>query len=249
MLRFFRQIRKNLMEQNKIRSYFFYAFGEIALVMIGILLALQVNNLNEQSKLINEEQVILMALTEEIEGNIEELIGATERSEERIQEIKGLLKYTGPQNPDLNKTYSDSLVSHMDVYVTAEVAYSVLDDLLSTGRIHLIRNDDLKYRLSTRKQFYADEVLENEARIIKLTQDILLPYILKNYPRATVQFENYTGFQSRFNNDFKRIYHDPLFENLLIQKWIYFESGIYGYKRVIDDLNELLILVESELKS
>lgn len=44
MLRFFRQIRKKLMEQKKIRTYLFYAIGEIALVMIGILLALQVNN-------------------------------------------------------------------------------------------------------------------------------------------------------------------------------------------------------------
>jgi len=48
MLRFFRQIRKTLMEQNKIRTYLLYAVGEIALVMIGILLALQVNNWNEE---------------------------------------------------------------------------------------------------------------------------------------------------------------------------------------------------------
>ena len=50
MLRFLRHIRKKLMEQNKISSYLFYAIGEIALVMIGILLALQVNNWNEQRK-------------------------------------------------------------------------------------------------------------------------------------------------------------------------------------------------------
>ena len=44
MLRIFHHIRKTLMEQNKVRSYVLYAIGEIALVMIGILLALQVNN-------------------------------------------------------------------------------------------------------------------------------------------------------------------------------------------------------------
>ena len=50
MLKFFRQIRKQLMKQNKVRSYLFYAVGEILLVVIGILIALQVNNWNEQRK-------------------------------------------------------------------------------------------------------------------------------------------------------------------------------------------------------
>ncbi|MDT0559136.1 DUF6090 family protein [Ichthyenterobacterium sp. W332] len=50
MIKFFRHIRKSLLEQNKMGRYFKYAIGEITLVMIGILLALQVNNWNEQQK-------------------------------------------------------------------------------------------------------------------------------------------------------------------------------------------------------
>ncbi len=59
MLRFFRQIRKKLMEQNKLRTYLLYAVGEITLVMIGILLALQVNNWNEERKDNNNEAFYL----------------------------------------------------------------------------------------------------------------------------------------------------------------------------------------------
>ena len=51
MIRFFRNIRKQLITQTRIRKYLFYAFGEIILVMMGILLALQVNNWNEERKL------------------------------------------------------------------------------------------------------------------------------------------------------------------------------------------------------
>ena len=51
MLKFFRTIRKKLIEQSKVRNYFFYAIGEILLVVIGILIALQVNNWNEERKL------------------------------------------------------------------------------------------------------------------------------------------------------------------------------------------------------
>ncbi len=50
MLGFLRRIRRSLIEEGHLRKYFVYAAGEILLVMIGILLALQVNNWNERSK-------------------------------------------------------------------------------------------------------------------------------------------------------------------------------------------------------
>ena len=46
MLKFFRKIRRNLLTQNKFSKYLFYAIGEILLVVIGILIALQINNWN-----------------------------------------------------------------------------------------------------------------------------------------------------------------------------------------------------------
>ena len=51
MIKFFRHIRKSMIMKNNTLKYFKYAIGEIALVMIGILLALQVNNWNEEKKL------------------------------------------------------------------------------------------------------------------------------------------------------------------------------------------------------
>ena len=55
MLRFFRYIRQTLLEQGKMKKYVLYALGEILLVMVGILLALQVSNWNEGRKLVQEE--------------------------------------------------------------------------------------------------------------------------------------------------------------------------------------------------
>ena len=80
MISFFRQIRKNLMEQNpsngrtsKTRSYLFYAIGEIALVVIGILIALQINNWNEWRKDRLKEVKILKELSENLQINIQRL--------------------------------------------------------------------------------------------------------------------------------------------------------------------------------
>ena len=72
MLRFFRHIRKKLIEQNKIRTYIFYAIGEILLVVIGILIALQVNTWNENRIQRNQESHYLEKLTEEMNGIREE---------------------------------------------------------------------------------------------------------------------------------------------------------------------------------
>ncbi len=66
MLRFFRQIRQKLLADNKISKYLFYAAGEILLVVVGILLALQINNWNEERKLVEREITLLNNIREDI---------------------------------------------------------------------------------------------------------------------------------------------------------------------------------------
>ena len=59
MIKFFRHIRKSLLMENKTSKYFKYAIGEIILVVIGILIALQINNWNESRKLQEETNTYL----------------------------------------------------------------------------------------------------------------------------------------------------------------------------------------------
>ncbi len=63
MIQFFRKIRQNLISEGKTGRYLKYAIGEIVLVMIGILLALQVNNWNENRKAKIREKELLVNLT------------------------------------------------------------------------------------------------------------------------------------------------------------------------------------------
>ena len=79
MIKFFRKIRQNLLMENKNSKYIKYAFGEIILVMIGILLALQVNNWNEKRKLSNSIESLLVVFENELEANIEESMGLIRR--------------------------------------------------------------------------------------------------------------------------------------------------------------------------
>ena len=61
MINLFKKIRKKLLSKNKFSSYLIYAIGEIVLVVIGILIALQINNWNEYKK---KEQYELSLLKE-----------------------------------------------------------------------------------------------------------------------------------------------------------------------------------------
>ena len=71
MINFFRRIRQKLFSENKFSKYLIYALGEIILVVIGILIALQINNWNEQRKAIIQEKALLANLVTSIESDKE----------------------------------------------------------------------------------------------------------------------------------------------------------------------------------
>lgn len=66
MIKFFRNIRHRLIKSNRISKYFLYAVGEIFLVVIGILIALQVNEWHQNRERIDQEQVLLLQLKKEL---------------------------------------------------------------------------------------------------------------------------------------------------------------------------------------
>ena len=65
MIKFFRNIRRQFLSQNRFSKYFLYVVGEIVLVVVGILIALQVNNWNESLKTAVEAQEYIKSFSEE----------------------------------------------------------------------------------------------------------------------------------------------------------------------------------------
>ncbi|WP_296619327.1 DUF6090 family protein [Marivirga sp.] len=103
MIKLFRKIRQKLIEQQKVRSYFFYAIGEIFLVVIGILIAISINNWNQNKTYKNELNQIVKEVSNDLNQDIEFLNLMIEISEETIYSIDNLL------NND-NKMSEDSLL-------------------------------------------------------------------------------------------------------------------------------------------
>ena len=74
MIKFFRHIRRSLIQENKMGKYFKYAIGEIILVVLGILIALQINNWNENKKIENEITQTISDLENDLTYNHKEAL-------------------------------------------------------------------------------------------------------------------------------------------------------------------------------
>jgi hypothetical protein len=91
MIKFFRKIRQNLLMENKTGKYFKYAIGEIVLVVVGILIALQINNWNEKIKTQENVQAQLINLIDAIESDVKSYENLLAREGFRFHAVKYLL--------------------------------------------------------------------------------------------------------------------------------------------------------------
>ncbi|SEL78317.1 hypothetical protein SAMN04488008_105187 [Maribacter orientalis] len=111
MIKFFRRIRQRLLTENKFYKYLLYAFGEIVLVVIGILIALQINNWNEEQKNKAIEQQLLISLLQEFETNLTILTKTIETNTAIIEGSLEIGKFTGPSLPIISeKEMSQNMV-------------------------------------------------------------------------------------------------------------------------------------------
>lgn len=128
MIKFFRKIRYNLMEQNKTGKYFKYAIGEIILVVIGILIALQINNWNEERKNNSYELKLLEQLKKDLVLNSDDLKGNLSLQQKGINSAQLLLDSFSNNVP-----YHDSLLVHFanagiwTKFIVNEGAYKTIE--------------------------------------------------------------------------------------------------------------------------
>ena len=144
MIKFFRQIRQNLIMENKTSKYLKYALGEIFLVVIGILIALSINNWNEGRKNLKKEQEILIQLKEEYESNLTQLEEKMAQRSLIVQSSKKLLTVID-QN---NTIHLDSLILKFTDIFRDPTFDPIKNDLITSGNIRLIQNKELKRHLS-----------------------------------------------------------------------------------------------------
>lgn len=156
MLRFFRHIRKKLLEKNKIRTYLLYAIGEIFLVVIGILIALQVNNWNEARKEARTTEVILKNLYVDIQEDLENLESLKQMLSERKANADYLLNIINSQGTIIDTTRTVVALTRVGWILNYTPTFATYNEITNSGRLSLIESVELKKQLADYKSQVED---------------------------------------------------------------------------------------------
>lgn len=116
MIKFFRKIRQKLITENKFSKYVIYAIGEIILVVIGILIALSINNWNTNKINQSESKEFNQRLLNEFSGNLDLADTKIEQMEGIINSSKSILELFNKMPSDDNSKTLDSLL-YIALYV------------------------------------------------------------------------------------------------------------------------------------
>lgn len=147
MIKFFRQVRKKLLEANKLGRYLTYAIGEIVLVVIGILIALQVNDLNEERKNRILEAEYYCKLLEDLNQDVIEINKQLDLNELRINNSNKfihLLQQPSFTQPEIMEAMLGSVSKTTFTFKPSMAAF---EDLKSSGNLGLLKDLNIKNKL------------------------------------------------------------------------------------------------------
>jgi len=239
MLTFLRKIRKSLIETGSARKYFLYAIGEIALVVIGILIAVQINNWNENRKTKKTERKYLIELTQALELDISDLQINIKTSQKTIQSIDILLNHF-----EKNLPYIDSLSIHFansTLFTNLITDASAYEKLLARG-LDIVSNDSLQSKIVNYYDFSSAFLKTNEEMVVN-------PHHNLSVKPAMMEKFNYSWvLKPAIPNSYETLKSDSEYLSLLktTQEIISYQQKLS--KSLIEEASSLQIDIRKELQ-
>ena len=246
MIKFFRRIKQQLLTENKFSKYLIYAIGEIILVVIGILIAISINNWNGNRKDIAKKEMQLKALQIEFTSNLTQLNKVLYYDNLVINTTKKVLQ-VNPENSI--KISIDSLrywLQSSSTRWTFNPINGALRSAISSGEIHLIKSDSLVDLLFGWQDVVAD-AREEEQRCVAAviaSQPIIEKHIRKVDYKSVLVPE--IG-ESRFSSDYQSLLRDPLFEDFLGERYISMNEALIELNKVKKNNALILKFIDIEL--
>ncbi|MFT4683631.1 MAG: hypothetical protein ACI863_000223 [Flavobacteriales bacterium] len=244
MIKFFRKIRYDFMEKNKTGKYFKYAIGEIVLVVIGILIALSINNWNENRKDEKRIDAFIQKLKTQTENNITKIVNNIQYFDSNYQTSIRLISIIGTDATTNIEAKIDSLVDVNSDDYHLNLDLNVVIEDRENGDIALLKSDILRqelYNLSTENA----ALIERE-RIINEDLNILfVPYLNKNFNYRNGTFLKNIGKSNLYKGDNSKMLNAQEFENYIINRIEYNHSTLQLYKKMKQDLEAMSQLLSS----
>lgn len=252
MIKFLRRIRYDLMAKNKtglpeqrVRSgkYFKYAIGEIVLVVIGILIALQINNWNENRK----ERLVQLQLLKELQYAAREDFDRGQhqlrRNKESLKSVEIILNQL-----ESNLPYHDSLANHFNLAHSRWIA-QIKDDAyknLTDYGLNFMKNDTIKIEMTNLYGNRTEFLYKLDERFnlfyYQIAAPVLIDYFDKIAPFGLVRAEMIPLDYSSLSKNMK-------YSTILKSTKAYMEGYIsWQENMILNGLNKLAHRLDSEIK-
>jgi len=243
MIKFFRKIRQNLITEDKTVKYLKYAIGEIVLVVIGILIALGINNWNQGRLEQNEKEVIFSKIHEEFKANKEAQIGYLKYNNRAINAGIKLMNLIGSSREELAEHNLDSLISELMGVSDFVFPNTEVNNIVQSGRL-----DPLEDEIISTLLYQWNGLLlrhnDRQNKITKWTYEQTLPFLLQHISLKEMDIQTnfpWTG-KSKVKPDYYPLFQKVEFENLL-------DNTLWGNQKSSELLKEAESLIDQILEA
>ncbi|MBK8517298.1 MAG: hypothetical protein IPL55_13745 [Saprospiraceae bacterium] len=227
MKSFFKKIRQSFLVSGRTSSYLKYAIGEIILVMIGILFALQVNSWNQNRLEHIEEKKILTNLHSEFLENEKIITQILSKLTEARKSNREIIKLMGATADELKIKNLDSLFFESFPATQFTSSNQSVNNIIQGGRLNIINNEEIIKQLYN-WQSQVEAVIIRESAIDDWTYDKMLPVLSKYI--SFKDMDTYGRFEWTGKSKLKKDYY-PLFQSLeyenLLDNFLYLHLQQY----------------------
>jgi len=232
MISLFRKIRQKLLQENRVTRYLVYALGEILLVVIGILIALQINTWNENRKYRNQEAAFYADIISDLDKDLDKLDFLTEFHQKRIEILSTILTYLRNPADKIGVEIFGILVEPLYYSEPATIYSTTFESAKSSGAFS---NFKQKETLKSLNQYYADfeKIKSNMTSITELISTSFEPlmaqipsiHISINSGKMVMAEKGNSKFYAfldaikdkrNINSDHEKVLYDPRFEAFVI---------------------------------
>lgn len=226
-------------------KYLKYAIGEIVLVVIGILIALQVSNWNTNRLASKEEQKTIQSIHAEFIKNQQVLNKSITNTKNSIQTGRYLMNLINTDLEYLKTQNTDSLIFEIFESGDLNVTENSILELLQSGKLGNLKNDRLKSLIFdwTQKKNKAESGKNNVAE----KSTFLVNYLMKRYPLKNIDAYGILKWKnsSRLKVNKHQIFNDLEFENI-IDDYLY---NLVNYNIRVKELQETVISIIKNSKA
>lgn len=233
MIKFFRNIRHQLINEGKTTNYFKYAIGEIVLVVVGILIALSINNWNHDRQDKISERNFYLNFKEQLTEDIYEIKGNITYNNNYMEQFEYAVQII--ENNDRSRLDSLSNISvNLTNYSDVGRQSNIYETLVNSGQIKLLKNTDIIEEIRKLEELYIYINKMEEIHREVVLKDVVAS-IRDNFKLLTIEAI-----------DVDKIYNVN-FQNLIIMLMGIMNEKDEIYHKTLDEIQTIIEYIDKEI--